>query len=383
MTEKKAASSIPVLNWFDEPIRKSITSVFHDLNTATEALDLFRKYRRKHFASLKSTLGHIKILGMSQPLRLVDIYSPAFVSTTIHGRLYEKDWRSVKSKEDPLFQAPSKKKPSIVQADEFVESHSRVVILGGAGSGKTTFLRYLGLAYSDKKVFRSTQLKTSHFPIFVSILAYIQRKDRDMSLLDYIINELEDKTDKYAAYFVKRILSKGLAIVLLDALDEVPPTIRGDVIHQIRGLSQTYPHCKIVISCRTADYAGVFEEFHEVELTKLSPPAVPKIIKAWFWNDSEKATQIIRHLKRDKGVQSLTETPLLLSLLCIQFQHDLTLPKRKSELYRRCIEAFLRDWDASRGFRRDTAYASLSDERKERIFEHVAGRYFVDQIQYI
>ena len=79
-------------------------------------------------------------------------------------------------------------------------------------------------------------------------------------------------------------------------------------------------------------------------------------------------------MNRDEGVKSLCETPLLLSLLCIQFRHDLALPKRKTELFRRCIDAFLRDWDTGRGFRRDSAYASLSDDRKERIFETVAGK---------
>ena len=329
MNDKKATSSIPVLSWFDEPVRQSIRSVFHDLNTATEALDLFKKYRRKHFESLKSALGYIKILGMSQPIPLANIYSPTFVSTTIHSRLYERDWHSAKSVVAPLSPFKPKRKSDVVRADEYIESKERVVILGGAGSGKTTFLRHIALAYSDKDVFQHTHLKTSKFPIFVSMLAYGRGKDPNMSLLDYIIQELKDKTDENAEYFIKRVIEKGLAIVLLDALDEIPVDERGEVIRQIRSLCNIYPKCKIVISCRTADYAGVFENFYEVELVRLSRTAVNKIIRAWFLQDPEKAGQLVRHLNRDKDVQSLTETPLLLSLLCIQFRHDLALPETK------------------------------------------------------
>ena len=70
-------------------------------------------------------------------------------------------------------------------------------------------------------------------------------------------------------------------------------------------------------------------------------------------------------------------------MLCIQFRHDLALPNRKTELFRRCIDAFLRAWDASRGFRRNTAYSSLSDDRKEKLFETVAGKAFSgDDVRY-
>ena len=208
-------SPIPILNWFETPIKESVYSVFHDLKTGTEALDLFKKYRRKHFKSLKSSLDSIKILGMSQPKPIVDIYSPSFVSTTIHRRLYEKDWYSLGKHPYEFDTIRRKMSSDKVQADEYVESHKRVVVLGGPGSGKTTFLRFLGLAYSDEKIFTSTNLKTTLFPIFISMLAFYQKSDSDVSLLDFIIQNLESKTDQYASYFLKRVFEKGLSVVQL------------------------------------------------------------------------------------------------------------------------------------------------------------------------
>lgn len=381
MAPEDDSIGIPTLNWLDEPVRSAVFSVFHDLDSAADALELFKKYRKKHFASLQTSLSKIKILGMSEPMPLVDIYSAAYVSTTIHGRLYEQDWQSLKEGKTRAHTHHAAAKSDLIQADEFIENHSKVVVLGGAGSGKTTLLRHIALAYSDRDIFKSTRLKSSKFPIFVSLLGYTQRKDGRIKLLPYIISEFE-KIDENAEYFVKRILDKGLAVVLLDSLDEVPLLARSDVVEEIQNLCKTYPDSSIIISCRTADYFGTFEEFYEVELAKLAKNAVHRIIEAWFGRDMDKIKKLEGHLRRDEGLQSLIETPLLLSLLCIQFRHDLALPTRKTELYKRCVDVFLREWDASRRFRRETAYASLSDDRKERIFEQVAGTYCSNQIRF-
>ncbi len=84
-------------SWFDEPAKQSVNAVFDGLNKGIEALDIFKKYRNAHFKSLKSDLKTLKIMGMSEPINLVDIYNPARVSTTIHSRLYKQDWHSVEN----------------------------------------------------------------------------------------------------------------------------------------------------------------------------------------------------------------------------------------------------------------------------------------------
>ena len=83
---------------------------------------------------------------------LTDLYSPAMVLTTIHGRLYEQEWLSASSSDAP---SPIQRRPtgSLTRADEYIDTHSRVAVLGSAGSGKTTLLRHLALAMCDKKIF--------------------------------------------------------------------------------------------------------------------------------------------------------------------------------------------------------------------------------------
>ena len=381
MTPGNVNISVPILNWFDEPIKQAIKSVFDDINNTTEALDIFKKYRRNHFQRLVESIRHVKILGMNQPIPLTDIYSPAMVSTTIFGRLYEQEWLSVLP---AGASSPVRRRQvgRLTRADEFIEAHVRVSVLGSAGSGKTTLLRHIALAMCDKKVFTETKFKTSTFPFFVHLPKYARDTGGSQSISDYLATQLERYTDSYAPQFVQRLLRRGLASLLLDSLDEVPPSVREVVVEQIRETSRGYPECRIVVSCRTADYDPISDDFYEVEMARLTEPAVRTIVKAWFREDRTKERELLRHLKRDEAVRSLCETPLLLSLLCIQFRHDLALPKRKTELFKRCIDAFLRDWDASRSFRRDTVYSSLSDDRKERIFENVASRAVSGGVRY-
>lgn len=162
----------------------------------------------------------------------------------------------------------------------------------------------------------------------------------------------------------------------------MPSDAKKETIDAISEFCKLYPKARVVISCRTADYHQIFDDFAEVEVARLSSKAVETIVNGWFKTEPFKASKLLVTLKNDLTIASLTETPLLLSLLCIQYRNDLVLPNRKTELYRRCVDALLRDWDTSRNFRRDTQYSQLSDDRKEMIFESIAGLTSTGSIEY-
>lgn len=367
---------LPVLDWFEEPIKSSVNSVFDGLNEFVESLDLFRRYSRAHFELLQPQVSTVKILGMQQPIELKRIYHPTVVSTDIRRRIYKPEWGKVEG-------ATAKKSSNEVRTgdfgDRFVEGSQRTVVLGGPGAGKTTFLRFLALAYLDETVFKRSQLKRSLLPIYLHLPTFARDKQY---LLDAIATPLINRTEESGRSFYKRLLETGNCIVLLDSLDELSAEQRTTVLSQITDFCSQFPKAKIVISCRTADYHEVLQGFAEVEIARLTKSAVHSIVGAWFATEPEKGDRLISLLDTDKSMSAMTETPLLLGLLCIQYRNDLALPKRKTELYRRCVDALLRDWDTTRGFRRDSQYSNLSDDRKEAIFEAVAATGFRDEIDY-
>lgn len=53
----------------------------------------------------------------------------------------------------------------------------------------------------------------------------------------------------------------------------------------------------------------------------------------------------------------MASTPLLLVLLCLAYEENLTFPQNRSELYKDAIQALLKKWDTSRGIQRDEIMA--------------------------
>jgi predicted NACHT family NTPase len=367
---------LPVIDWFEEPIKKSITSVFNGLNEFVESLDLVKRYRKAHIELLQPQVSTVKILGMQQPIELHRVYHPTVVSTDIRRRIYKPEWGKIEGGSAKTTKAETR---NTEYGDRFIEKSQRTVVLGGPGAGKTTFLRFLALAYINKDVFSRSQLKSSLLPIYLHLPTFARDKQY---LIDAIATPLVNRTEESGRTFYRRLLETGNCIVLLDSLDEVSADLRQGVLQQITDFCTQFPKAKIVISCRTADYHQVLQGFNEVEIARLAKEAVHAIVGAWFSDEPDKGARLISLLDTDKAMSAMTETPLLLGLLCIQYRNDLALPKRKTELYRRCVDALLRDWDTTRGFRRDSQYSQLSDDRKEGIFESVAAAGFRDEIEY-
>ena len=367
---------LPVINWFEDPIKKSVSSVFDGLNDLVDSLDLIRTYRNGHLELLAPHVSTVKILGMQQPIDLVKIYYPTLVSTDIRRRIYKPEWGKLDSNGA---QEAKKEVRNTEFGDKYVEENSRIVVLGGPGAGKTTFLKFLALTYMEGELFKKSHLKQSLLPIYIHLPTFARDKQY---LEDAISIPLITKVDGRARKFYRRLLETGNCIVLLDSLDELTVDQKLTITQQITDFCSQFPKTKIVVSCRTADYHQVLQGFSEIEITRLTKEGVRAIVRAWFALEMDKADRLLSMLDVDKAVSAMTENPLLLGLLCIQYRNDLALPKRKAELFRRCVDALLRDWDTTRGFRRDTQYSQLSDDRKEAIFESVAAAGCSPDIEY-
>jgi len=354
---------------FDGAIKKSTTSVFDTINKRTEALDLLKKYKNANESYVKEQVESVQILGMSKPVLLSEIYSTTMISTSIHRRLYSTEWAELDS--ENWYQKSARHK-STVRADEFIEKEKRIIVLAGPGAGKTTLLKYTALSHINSDVFDKSNLKTKKTPFFISLPELVET---DFSVIDFIAERIKLNTHEYAHEYIRRQLVKGKAIVLFDSLDEVSNEHKDKAFKIIEEFAKQFSNTKIVVTCRVADYDRTIEGFFEVEISRLTEKAIKKIIRAWFKGSPKKARELISHLSIDQDVYSLTETPLLLSLLCIQYANDLNIPNRKTELYSRCVDALLRLWDTSRGFRRDTAFSSLTDDRKEKLFADIAYKF--------
>lgn len=113
------------------------------------SIDLFKRKRKKYFDNIGLNHSQIRILGMSQPMRIQDLYIPVRVSEEIRGRKYlDEQYLEYINRQ--------KKVPSAIQhelnriskgerlnAVNVIKNGQFFILLGGPGSGKTTLLKYL------------------------------------------------------------------------------------------------------------------------------------------------------------------------------------------------------------------------------------------------
>ena len=146
-------------------------------------------------------------------------------------------------------------------------------------------------------------------------------------------------------------LRTGQCVLLLDALDEVPRTLRDRLSEKLNYFARNYA-CPMICTSRIVGYASLLTGATEVEIVSFSQKQTKEYINTWFTNaeaylDDKKvcAASLIRELKSKPQIQGLSQNPLLLSLLCSLYQEKgITLPARRCQVYAKAVEYMLGKW---------------------------------------
>jgi TIR domain/NACHT domain len=333
--------------------------------------DPFGSAGRQYIQTLIQRYDSVRILGMEAPVSLRSIYVHVNILSKITARhtASEQDLEHFFSKDKRGF-------GSILQSTTALEVVNRlqyVIVLGKPGAGKSTFLKYLALLAADGA------LAVPRIPIFVSLKEW---SDSGESLLQFIATQFATCNFSDALPYVRRLLSKGKCLLLLDGLDEVS----GDTsraIALIKAFYSSYSTNQFILSCRIAAYDYVFEQFTETEIADFGDHEIENFITNWFGEGSPKASQCWEELKGERPIHDLARTPLLLTMLCLAFEEQMAFPQNRAELYQEAVNALLKKWDSSRNIKRTEPYKQLTPKRKVGLLSYIAfqtfpqGQYFL------
>jgi predicted NACHT family NTPase len=268
-----------------------------------------------------------------------------------------------------------------------VKSHSKLMVLGKPGSGKTTFLKHIAIE-CDRSEFEANKI-----PIFIPLKTFAEIANLD--LLEYISDEFAS-CGVEARSQTEFALSQGRGLILLDGLDEVPESDSDAVVRQIRQFVQKYYNNQFIITCRiaAAKYRFHDEAFTCVEVADFNNKQIAAFAQNWFVAfspnmEAEKAvaSQFVEKLKLQKNqqIRELAVTPILLNLTCLVFQAKADFPSNRAKLYEEGLEILLRKWDETRGIQRDEVYRNLNFSHKQHLLAFVAaitferGDYFFEK----
>lgn len=328
--------------------------------------NLVAELRHYGRANIQQKCGIMRVLDMSQPIGLNDIYTDVNILEKISGRRRLEVTKLVKACVAE-FERPdlSKIAQERVLGLEAVKNYSKLIVLGKPGAGKTTFLKHIAIQCSFG------EFQANLVPIFITLKDFAEAPQHP-SLLQYILSDAAYPTTKP----IQQVLSQGRALLLLDGLDEVQETDDYRVAQEIRNFSSKFHANQIVITCRVATREYTFEQFTEVEIADFDDVQIATFINKWFAaSDPTKSNTLIKKLEKNH-LQELATNPLLLTLLCLMVEESLEFPSNRSQLYEEGLNVLLKKWDAKRNIEREQIYKKLSIYQKEDLLSQIAFKTF-------
>ena len=329
-------------------------------------IDVVEEVRQKGHASIQHRCGMMRVLDMSQPLKLNDIYTNVNILEKISGRRLLEVADLLKVYVSDQFERPelSRIAQDRVLGLEAVKKYSKIIVLGKPGAGKTTFLKHLALQCS------SGELQADRVPIFITLKDFAETQQRP-SLLEYITEQLstEGIADTSVA---EQLLSQGKMLILLDGLDEVKEIDSQRVLQSIRSFYKQFHANHFIITRRIATREYTFEQFTEIEIADFDCQQIASFAIKWFAVAPTKIDRFLSKLEANRSIQDLATNPLLLTLLCLMFSESGEFPSNRSELYKEGVDVLLKKWDTKRNISREQIYKDLSVQHKEKLLSKIA-----------
>lgn len=216
-----------------------------------------------------------------------------------------------------------------------------IYITGGAGYGKTLFMKMLICKFEQLNFFDSSQ----YIVIFGDLKNfYINNDDKPLDVLEFLKNCMKSATlmgeKEITDDFVNYYLTRGRCIILLDALDEVDKHKREDLHRKVINYFRSKnPNNKICISSRSRGFLPE-EDIEVIKIGPLQPPQIKKYV--------ENITKLGKFDPKDKEPflaqadnlikKGFLNSFLVLSLMINIYKAERELPENKLELYQKCFE---------------------------------------------
>ena len=322
-----------------------------------------KRYRHRVY-ELYSTM---RMLGNPVPVSVEGIFTELYLHDKPQAfQRFDIERLRIERKQEIIFTKAGFRTDAI----KTIKENDRLFILGKPGAGKTTLLKYVTLMAARGGI--------NWVPVFVSLHDWAQS---GFSLIRYMEKQFEICEFPDAEIFIEEVLlKKGRAIILFDGLDEVneEDAQRQKITRVIEDFSNQYWNNKYLITCRVSATDYSFEKFSYVEIADFSPQQVEIYARKWFTNQSQKGDLFLDELTKEEnhGLRELAQTPILLNLLCLNFDETLYFPGRLVDLYQEAIDALLKKWDSSRNIKRDEIYRTISVTRKQQLLARIAAEFF-------
>jgi formylglycine-generating enzyme required for sulfatase activity len=344
-----------------------------------DALKRYLKWVKDKYGRL-TLRGLEKREGTQLTLDLDEVYISleAVVNTEADDQKRRRMRRT--GRQDEHLEAEGNTKP--VDMATLLALDKRLVITGGPGSGKSTYLHLVASSIAAALLDGDPAEVESHLglpeplplPIVVSLGGFNSFRSKG-NLIDYISHAIiqQNAVPGLPADFFERLLRHGRScLVLLDGLDEVADDSDRAIVRQsVQDLASNEGIDRLIVTSRTRAYQGAAVlPYRLAAVQPMSPDQVDALAGKWC-DAAYLADEAVRekdHLRREirdlealrasRGQPRLVDTPLLVTIIAIVHDNLRKLPEQRAALYEECVKALLAE-----------NYSPATDERRA-LVEH-------------
>ena len=271
-------------------------------------------------------------------------------------------------------------KPDWQSIVDVLQQHPHSFVLGDPGTGKTTLIHWLMLAFatSGKNL---TKIALGELVPFALILRELPLREVKSfaDLWQVFTAHNQDAMQAFAQYpesydVIETLLNSGQALILLDGLDEIThdETRRNLGAAVLEGMRR-YPATRFVISSRVVGFNQrqlfglAMEETEPLALkdqqvlpvSYIAPftySQAQQFVSNWYkqyqpnsdGNHEPRVKELLTRMQKNDGLGRLSRIPVLLNMICFIHARRGRMPDGRAELYQRIAETYLVTLDTAR-----------------------------------
>ncbi|KAB8154041.1 NACHT domain-containing protein [Kordia sp. TARA_039_SRF] len=289
------------------------------------------------------------ILHRSTPKALPEFYEPLYI---------------LKPRSDNRIETTSTTK--------LFENRNYITLIGNAGSGKSTIVKYL---------FTNCFKEKYKIPIKLELRYLNEHEGR---LNDYIFNEIfHFQKLGFSDEIIDRMLSSGEFIFFFDGYDEISSKIKEKTTKDIDSFVMKYSKNNYILTSRPYTNIETLPLFENYQVSELNEEEIAFFVKKQLPSqEAELAEKIINtiHKNENKSYQAYLSNPLLLSMFVLTYQSYSNVPQKRSDFYEQVFNALFSSHDSlsKLGFEHEKL-SGLSKEQFEEVLQLFSFLSFFDE----